>query len=246
MGTRVLVLGWCLWLLGTWIVLWVIGGWTVPALRAMVLWGMVGFMGLWPAVRLSQPTGRWASARSAGGSAAASGDRDVDAVEWARACRQTLLDWFCLNLVFQAVLWPLQIAARWSLAQTLWLDLSVAGWSLLTGLLIAWGRGTDRGLLRSWTMLACVGLVVLEPLLWWAGWQAGVVGTPTMRLSPLQALWGFSDPGLNASGLGAVARTLGVQAISITAAAAAGWVVLLGLIVLQLMRRRRASAGPDA
>jgi hypothetical protein len=241
-----LILGWCLWLLGTWGVLWIVGGWTVPALRAMVFAGVVGLMGLWPAVRLSQPTAsppREAVARAtrrAGARGLEKPDRFAGLPSdgaWARACGGTLLDWFWLNLVFQAVLWPLQMAAGWSITQAVWLAVSVAGWSLLTGLILAWGRGTDRGLGRTVAMVVCVGLVVLEPALWWLGWKAGVAGVPMMRLSPLQALWSFSATDLDPLQVTALVRTQGVQVVSVVAAALCGWVVLGGLMLWRQLRR---------
>lgn len=243
-GRRLLIIGWCLWLMGTWGVLWLIGGWTVPALRAMVFSGVVGLMGLWPAVRLSQATGRPADGQRPGAGVPLPAIPSDHA--WARVCGGTLLDWLCLNLVFQAVLWPLQMAAGWTLIQALWLDVSVAGWSLLTGLLIAWGRGTDRSTGRLLAMLVCVGVVVLEPALWWLGWQAGAVGVPMMRISPLQALWSLSATDLNPRQVATVIATQGVQVVSVVAAALCGWVVLGGLLLWRHVRRSSQSANRAA
>lgn len=228
LGVRGLILGWCLWLLGSWIVLWTVGGWTIPALRAMVFASTLGLLGLWPAVRLSQMTRRYPATDQRG--LPASGG-EVTRREWARACRGTLLDWFCLNLVFQAVLWPLQIAARWPVMQTVWLALAVAGWSLLTGLVIAWGRGTDRGAWRAGAMVGCVALVVVEPALWCLGWMAGALGMPMMRLSPLQALWTLSAPGvIDERQAAAIVIGQAPQVLAVLVASATGWMVL-GLLM---------------
>ena len=54
-GVRLLMLGWCIWLMGVWIVLYFTVGWTGPAFRVMVFAAVIGLMGVWPAVRLSQP-----------------------------------------------------------------------------------------------------------------------------------------------------------------------------------------------
>ncbi|MEL7087873.1 MAG: hypothetical protein AAGL98_05435 [Planctomycetota bacterium] len=236
LGVRVLMVGWCLWLLGAWIVLWVVGGWTVPALRSMVFASVVGLMGLWPAVRLSQMTRRY-PAVGAGGLPEIG---DVTAREWARACGGTLIDWVCLNAVFQIVLWPLQLAAGWEVIQTVWLSIAVVAWSLLTGLLIAWGRGTDRGGWRMAAMLLCIGLVVVEPALWCLGWMSGAspgVGMPMMRLSPIQALWTLSAPGMAPEQAVSIVIAQAPQIVSAAVAALVGWGVLGGLLGRQLNRR---------
>ncbi|MBB6429540.1 hypothetical protein [Algisphaera agarilytica] len=237
-GLRGLVLGWSLWLLGSWVVLWAVGGWTVPALRVMVLSGLVGMMGVWPAVRLSQPT-RTRRVASAG--------HEVLGGDWARACGWIAADWLALNLVFQAVIWPLQLAARWSTPQAVWLVVAVAGWSLLTGLVIAWGRGTNHPAARTWAMVVCVAVVVLEPILWWMGLMAAgpEVGVPEMRFSPLQAVWGVSAAGTEAQAQAAVA-VHGFQIVTVAASAMVGWVVLWGLLALVMLRERATSRGAAA
>lgn len=230
---RVLVVGWCLWLLGAWIVLWLIGGWTVPALRSMVFASVVGLLGMWPAVRLSQMTQRYPALEKNG----LPETGDVPAREWARACGGTLLDWVCLNAVFQIVLWPLQLAAKWELIQTIWLAVTVAAWSLLTALLIAWGRGTDRGGGRLVAMLLCVGIVVVEPALWCLGWMSGAVGMPMMRLSPIQALWAFSASDMLPEQASAVVMSQAPQVLSAALAGIVGWSVLGGLLAQKVDRR---------
>ena len=232
-GTRVLVLGWCLWLLGAWGVMWVLGGWTLPALRSMVFAGMLGLMGVWPAVRLSQPTPPWPGRGGAGAGPWLGSGGGVTPRGWLWVCGVTWGDWVALNVIFQAVIWPLRWAGGWPALQAVWLTVAVAGWSLLTGLLIAWGRGGNEALRRSGAMVACVGVVVAEPLLWWLAWWAGVLGgtgEPTMRLSPLQALWHFTAPGLGPRSLGVIVQQQGVQVVGVSASAVAGWAVLLGLL----------------
>lgn len=215
LGVRVLILGWCLWLMGSWITLYLTGGWTIAAFRVMVFSGLIGLMGVWPAVRLSQATAQHL------------GEPGVDRVParlWARACGSVLLDWFCLNLVFQAVIWPLLLAAHWTAAQGLWLDAAVAGWSLLTGLIIAWGRGVDRALWRSLAMVVCVGIVAVEPVLLGLGALSSeaTAGVQRMRISPIQAVWSLSGQG--------PVEPWAVQVVGIWLAAVTGWVVL-GLLL---------------
>ncbi len=209
--TRELVLAWCLWLIGVWgVLLWTIG-WTGPAFRWMAFAVMVGFMGLWPAARLSQEMRRGASARG--------------------ARRVILLDWFCMNLVFQAVLWPMSLAARWEVTQTLWVMAAVAAWSLLTGLLIAWGRSFDTGGKRLTAMLMCVGLVLIEPVAYYAVaivMKRGWLMIPPMRLSPVQTWWALTGPPSTF-----IARPWSDYVIGVGVAAVVGWAVLAVLMPRQ-------------
>ncbi|MEM6854056.1 MAG: hypothetical protein AAF593_06565 [Planctomycetota bacterium] len=236
LGLRGLVLGWSLWLLGTWVVLWVVGGWTMPALRVMVLAALVGMMGVWPAVRLSQATPTRGHLHG----------NDLSGSDWARACGWIGADWLALNLVLQAVIWPLQLAAKWTLGQAVWLVVATAGWSLMTGLIIAWGRGTNVASWRSWAMVACIGVVVLEPLLWWMGWMTGGprVGVPEMRFSPLQAVWGVSTAGTGAQAEAAIA-THRFQIITVATASLVGWVVLWALLGATVWRERARGKRQD-
>ena len=111
-----------------------------------------------------------------------------------------MLDWFCLLLVFQVVVWPLMLVARWTTEQTLWLDLAVLSWSLLTAVLIGLGRLAPLAWLRVTAMVLCVLLLIGEPV-WMAvagtGFDIAADATPgrlvdtdwQMRISPLQTLW---------------------------------------------------------
>ncbi len=224
--TRELVLAWCLWLIGVWALLLLRLGFEGPALRWMAMAAVIGLMGLWPAARLSQDqgdAGKLHGAKFSGG--------------------VVLLDWLCLNLVFQAVLWPMRMASGWSWAQALWLDAAVAAWSLLTGVLIAWGRCFGTAGMRTLAMIGCMALVVLEPLV--VGLAAilrgpvtdaegTVVGSgwddlPNLRLSPVQAVWELTaEPAVFA------AWPWSDYIVGVAVAAAVGWVVLA-----VLMPRRR-------
>ena len=198
--SRALVLGWCLWLIGMWGLLLVTIGWSPLAYRWMIFAALVGLMGLWPAVRLSQDH-RGPGARTV-----------------------VFVDWVCLLLVFQAVLWPMQIVAKWSWEQTLLVDAAVASWSLLTGLIIAWGRSFGSGAMRTVAMVGCVGLVVVEPLCLLLNAQLN--GTswsdlPNLRLSPLQAIWELTvAPAMFLS------RPWADYTLGVGAAALVGWCVL--------------------
>lgn len=219
-GVRLLVLGWCFWLILSWFVLFQRVGWNGAGFRLMLFAAMLGVMGGWPALRLSQAT--------------VAVGREVTPKQWAWVTRRVFLDWLFLNLVFQAVMWPLRLAARWSWEQAIWIDASVAAWSLLAGLLIAWGRRADSGGVRALAMLACVGVVLAEPVLWWLG--SVLVGdiSGRMRVSPIQAMWGLSSP---------MARSTvypwAQQVVAVGLAAVAGWVVLAGMMWMNGRRETR-------
>jgi len=202
-GVRGLILGWCLWLLGSWAAtLWIAA--TAPAVRWMVYTSMVGMLLVWPTFRLSQGRARPGAAR-------------VSPVPG------TLGDWLSLNLVLQAVIWPLQLIAGWSLTQTLWLAGALAAWSALIGVLIAAGRRSGSAVARSVAMLGCVFMVLAEPL-------TRVLVGPTPGLS---GGWGLSPVGplweLTVRRERFVLGEVGETVVLVAAAALVGWVVLWGL-----------------
>ena len=187
---RELVLAWCIWLLGSWGVTLSIDS-AVPAVRWMVYSSLIGLMMMWPAYRLSQ-----GCVKKKRGD-----DADDDSPQGATSLitpSVILRDWFCLMMVFQAVVWPLRITARWEIQQTLWLDGAIAGWSLLAAALTAMGCRSCRAGHRTIAMLCCLMLLLGEPLVMWLwnvvvhpGVDDGVIWT--MRVSPIQAIWGLTD-----------------------------------------------------
>jgi len=167
--THVLVLGWCLWLIGSWVAVLLVDS-TQPAVRWMVFSALLGLMLLWPAVRLSQAAGRDDGART-----------------WV-----VLRDWVALLLVFQAVVWPLRVNANWTLAQTALIDATIAGWSLLAGAVLAWGLGRGTAGRRSMAMAVCLLLLVGEPVAMTLLNLAATQGEGTLWhlwLSPVEAIW---------------------------------------------------------
>ena len=242
--TRAVVLGGTLWMLGSWIWLWLQSGFNAETCRTMAFAATVGLCGAWPALRLSQAAPDAEKPSAPGG-----GLTGVTPRAWARGCGEILTDWLGLTVLLQTVWWPLQTVADWTLNQTLWLSLTLAATSLLIGLLIAWARGSRRGAARSGAMLACVSVVLLEPaLMLVSGRQM------SMRISPLQSVWTLTRPGVEALGraggdpgaalaldAAAAARPAHlyaqaahaeavVQTLGVGLAAATGWVVLGVLI----------------
>jgi hypothetical protein len=201
---------WCLWLLGSWALT---IGLDAPAsaVRLMIFASMTGIMVLWPVWRLSQGS-----------------DRIGPGI--------IFRDWLSLNLVFQAVVWPLKVSADWDLAQTLWLDTAVAGWTLLTALLVAVGCRSSHGAIRTVAMALCLLLVLGEPLIMALINLSTSVGDfvgPTwcMRISPIQALWVLAGPSLSFTDI-----PWSSTVISIGLVATIGW-----LITAWIMRRQDES-----
>ena len=237
-GLRALIITWCLWLLASWSITLAISA-TVHAVRWVVFSAVFGLMAVWPALRLSQQL----PSRFGGSAAYDTRHLDFGAATFRTRLFATMLDWFCLLLVFQVVVWPLMLVGRWTVQQTLWLDLAVLSWSLLTAVLIGLGRLAPLAWLRVVAMLLCVLLLIGEPI-WMAVMNTGFGHTADagagrlvdthwqMRISPLQTLWELTttqqpyDPS-------------GWQATILSTAAAGG----LGLIVLAAMAF--AAPAPD-
>jgi len=239
-GTRVVLFGWCVWLLGTLAVLTTLDGGAGAGTRArwMVMVAMAGLMLIWPAWRLSE--------RRAGPSAA----------DWSAPARvpgggvAIFAEWLCLNLVWQLAAWALQLsihlvpettARAWTVPQTLWIVLGMAAWTGLTGALIAWGRSGERPGARLVAMLGCAALVVGEPVaMWLASLHNGrpVINQWAMRVSPIEPMWALADPVLNPA-----VHPWAERVVSVTAAAAAAWV---GVLLIDRVARRRASADAPA
>ena len=220
-----LILAWCLYLLGNGVVAWYLdsGGrerefilyldLTPPAVRWMLMSGAVGMMTLWPVLRLSSFTHRRRSKSCF-----------EDAEHPQVGPMMVLLDWAALNAIFQIAIFLLWLHPQWVQVQSLWVNLAVLAWSLLVGLIIAAGRLSDRGVVRTVAMLLCVLLLVGEPAVMMLV-NLGRVDDPVtwpMRVSPLHALWAMTEPNPDwRSG-----PWPGIV-LSVAAASAIGWVLLL-------------------
>jgi hypothetical protein len=204
---RALVLAWCLFLLMSWGLILQFDS-PVPAVRWMVYACLVALMILWPVYRLSQDGGMDATGRPP------------------LSPQRILLDWVCLALVLQTVLWPMHLTAEWTIEQTFWLDVAFCGWTAVTGLIVAIGCQSNSGGHRTAAVALCVLLLLGEPVLL-AALNSGVFGGLsihwTMRVSPLGAVSVMMTPMEYWQG-----GSYPVHAVSVAVAAAVGW-VLFGL-----------------
>ena len=173
LGTQMIVLGWCLWLVGTWAVTLSLTS-SVPAARWLILVALMGLMLVWPAVRLSTREVRMRAG-----------------TVW--------MEWLCLVLVLQAAVWPLRIVSQWRLDQTAWLAGALAAWSLLTAAVVAMGMRSRRAGPRIAAMVACVVLVLGEPAVMALAAAGGDTALWPMRVSPLATVWSLVQPALNVS-----------------------------------------------
>ncbi|WP_432798559.1 hypothetical protein [Poriferisphaera sp. WC338] len=204
---RFLTLGWCMWLLAGWGITLSIDA-IIPAVRWMVFTAAFGLLLVWPAYRLSLAS-RHLHKRPR------------------RVIGETLLEWISLIIVLQAVIWPLKISAHWSGLQTALLNITFGVWSLLTGLIIAWGCLRNSPGRRLMAMCLVVLLVFGGPLLELVApkFVAMIaIEMPTGQIlpfSPLQSLWSLSNrPSLFS------ASPFTEILIGITIAATIGWIGL--------------------
>lgn len=151
-GSSALLLGWSMWLLAAWLwATWLSYGslWLgdrgvslIAAGRFMLAAAIVGMLAVWPMLRLSLAlpgTHRR--------------DRRGVALLW------MLRDWAGLNLVLAAVTLALAAGTGWGLGQVLALLGLASGWSLLAGLLIAWGATAGGEWPRTLLTAACIFLL---------------------------------------------------------------------------------------
>jgi len=171
---RILVILFCVWMLCSWFIAQMSDALVRPA-QWMVLCSVIGMMVFWPVLRLSQ----WRDDAAL---------LDNGSADTRRTPGRIFMDWFCLNILFQTVVWPLHMNAHWRPDQTLWISLTLASWSLLTGAIIAMGCRTDRPLRRVVAALICILLLTGEPLLVAA---TGRLGDESMTFltSPLALFW---------------------------------------------------------
>ena len=227
-SSRELLLGWCLWLLCSWSLLGM--GIDGTPIRWMIFASAMGMMIIWPAYRLSQSGMRSFTFSESMVSrdellsapvqdlshllppaAASVSYASVDAVAPQVKVLPSHLtpglifrDWFALNGVFQAVIWPHLLTGQWSFEQAGWVSASMATWSLLIAAIVAWGCRSLAGLRRTAAMLLVMLLLFGEPLILALAneladrWQQSGLDWP-MSISPIEAIYALTAPPLDYS-----------------------------------------------
>ena len=180
-GRRYLLLAWCIWLIISWTATLTTQSIKVAATVTMPFSALIGLMLMWPILRLSQqfeppvtvdPNGRLP----------ATGQQQLGIFR----------EWLQLNIVFQAVVWPLMLNAEWTIEQTAWLDVTIASWSLLAALITDWGCRSTSGWTRLVAMIICLLLLFAEPALMGLSNMATTSGQAiswTMKISPIRIVW---------------------------------------------------------
>lgn len=169
---RVLVLLWAMYLMGAALMtIFAVRSLGAPAAgryeygcRAMVILVVCGLGVLWPMVRLSQ-------------------------VPPAHPVRAMLVDLCAMLAPVQAVVWPMPLLTTWTLPVAGGLNLMIASWALLAGVLLAFGSASRSMATRTLLMLVAVAFVGAAPGL---ALYLGSAGSPPMpgwweMLSPITA-----------------------------------------------------------
>lgn len=167
--SRLLLLVWCVWLLGNWFIHGALEGWVGgPSMRWVLISAIIGLMLVWPAIRLTDPTPH-------------------------RGALLTLADGLAMLAVFQLIILRLildwsdgwLVRTGWSLPRALLIDAVAVSWSLVTAMWIDLGRRcgpAGRTIAMALCVLGCFGGALL----------AGRESVTALALSPLQALWELS------------------------------------------------------
>ena len=217
-----------MWLLGSWAVALTISS-AVPAARWMIFSSMIGWLAVWPAARLSGP------AHTAGGAQKADASQRLAAGVVRPG--YIFLEWFCLAMVFQAVLWPLRLVAGWSIEQVMWVDAAMLAWSLLIAAFVAWGCLLRSAVERLAMMAVCRLLLAGEPVLMGLLARTQPMGAAgwTMHVSPVQALWSMTVAAKDFQ-MGPWQSII----VSVAAAAVLAWVIVG---VSSRMHRKQCDSG---
>jgi len=230
--SRWLLLGWCFWLLASWLLMWSIespprspvivqdlnaAGEAITVMRmgypadafarlvqGMLQMTMIGLLLAWPAWRLS-----------------VSGRRE--------AALETGADLAAMLLVTQVVILLVNALVRWSWRRLMLIDATFVVWGALVGLIVWFGRKQAGGAARTAAMLACAAVVL-------GGWMAAMLlGTrEPLWWSPLFMLWQLCEPDATVPLTSAAARRLAVVAA----------VVLLAWLAARTRPGRGAATSP--
>jgi hypothetical protein len=198
------MLGWTLWLLGSWAAnlgwdgaMWVARGLAgdatvpfdlfVPVARGYVVSILVGLAVVWPMARLSGRPG-------------------------GAAGMQIALDLVTMLILAQMTLLPLGQLAGWAPRRALMVNLAVGVWALPVGLIVLRGlRGGAAS--RTGAMAMCVAMAI-------GPWLAVGLGAESRwaHWSPLHQLWTLASPAVNMDLTAEFARLAAVAGLTMLAA----------------------------
>ncbi|MFP4144799.1 MAG: hypothetical protein ACLFV3_06610 [Phycisphaeraceae bacterium] len=174
-GLQLTLLVWCAWLLGAWGLRMRMASPEVGA-RWMLLASLAGMAVVWPAIRLSYAT-------------------VLDQLRFARLTSlSVLIEWLCLYLLLQAVVLGVALTVAWEPWQTLYVDLTLGGWTLIAAAVVGLACRWRRGWARSLGVAACLLLVLGQPLAVLVAAAVGLDGPAAWPWwgNPVATLWGLT------------------------------------------------------
>lgn len=110
-----------------------------PAIRLAVLTMAAGVVVGWPLLRLTLPARRWPR-------------------------RGVLLDLTVILGAIQVSVWPMRLAAGWSIERTIAIDACLVGWALVAAVFGLWGSRTDARGTRATVTVLLLALLLVPPL----------------------------------------------------------------------------------
>lgn len=143
-----------------------------PAIRTAVLAIAAGIVVAWPLLRLSLPTRRWPR-------------------------RGAMLDLAVILGAIQVSVWPMRLAAGWSIERTIAIDACLVGWSFLAAAFCLWGGRSEAPRSRAIAMallLAMLAAPMLAAALAPRGFAAAIEEPIVVAAEPFLALHRLADP----------------------------------------------------
>lgn len=164
--SRLLLLIWCIWLLGNWFIHSRVESWIGPqTMRWLVLSSLLGIMLIWPALRLTDPTPHQSAWLTIG-------DLIGLLVIFQVIVVRLLLDWSGGNLV----------RSSWSLPRAILIDAVVVTYAIIAAMWIDLGRRCGASG-RTLAMIGCVGSIFLGSAF------VGPHSPGLLAISPIRSLW---------------------------------------------------------
>jgi hypothetical protein len=149
-----------------------------PAIRTALLAMTAGLVIGWPLLRLTLPSRRWPR-------------------------RGVMLDLAVILGAIQISVWPMRLAAGWSIERTIAIDACLVGWAFVASAFCLWGSRSDEPRPRTVamaTLLAMLAAPVLVSLTGGAGLSSAIEHPIVVATEPFLAVHRLADPAPRAIG----------------------------------------------
>jgi hypothetical protein len=143
-----------------------------PAIRTAILSIAAGLVVGWPLLRLSLPTRRWPR-------------------------RGVLLDLAVILGAIQVSVWPMRLAAGWSIERTIAIDACLVGWAFVAAVFCLWGARASAARPRTIAMATLLAMLIAPVLatVLVSGDVASALEKPlVVAMEPFLALHRLADP----------------------------------------------------